>query len=124
MSVSTEVIDLVFDTETEEETDNGSDLEGFVIPDSDAVEMVNTTPEDDEKSIVEQYDKVKDMGFQVVEGRRRSTRARKATVHYRDPDYEKVMFSSGDDLSDIEEMGDEDSGVEYCADEDYTDDDA
>ena len=34
------------------------------------------------------------------------------------------MFSSGDDLSDIEEMGDEDSGVEYCADEDYTDDDA
>ena len=95
MSTAAEAIDLVDATETEEETDNGSDLEGFVIPDDDVEEMVNTTPEEDETSILEQYDKVKDMGTQIVEGRRRSTRARKATEHYRDPDFEKVMFSSG-----------------------------
>jgi hypothetical protein len=123
MSTAVEVIDLADDTETEEETDNGSDLEGFVIPDDDVEEMVNTTPEEDETCILEQYDKVKDMGTQFVGGCRRSTRVRKATERYRDPDFEKVMFSSGDELSDVSDVGDEDSGVEYCVDDDYTDGD-
>ena len=122
MSTSSTAIDLFVDTDTEEETDTGSDLEGFVIPDADVEEMVNTTPEEDEKAIVEQYDNVKNMGFQVVEGRRRSTRARKATEYYRDPDFEKVMFSSSDDLSDLEVEEDQESGVEYCVD-DYEPDD-
>ena len=122
MSTSSAAIDLFLDTETEEDTDTGSDLEGFVIPDADVEEMVNTTPEEDEKAIVEQYDNVKNMGFQVVEGRRRSTRARKATEYYRDPDFEKVMFSSSDDLSDLEVEEDQESGVEYCVDDYETDD--
>lgn len=122
MSTSSTAIDLFVDTDTEEETDTGSDLEGFVIPDADVEEMVNTTPEEDEKAIVEQYDNVKNMGFQVVEGRRRSTRARKATEYYRDPDFEKVMFSSSDDLSDLEVEEDQESGVEYCVDDYETDD--
>ena len=123
MSTAVEVIDLVDDTETEEVTDNGSDLEGFVIADDDVEEMVNTTPEEDETSILEQYDKVKGMGTQIVEGCRLSTRVRKDTERYRDPDFEKVMFSSGDELSDFSDVGDEDSGVEYCVDDDYTDND-
>ena len=122
MSTSSTAIDLFVDTDTEEETDTGSDLEGFVIPDADVEEMVNTTPEEDEKASVEQYDTVKNMGFQVVEGRRRSTRARKATEYYRDPDFEKVMFSSSDDLSDLEVEEDQESGVEYCVDDYETDD--
>ena len=122
MSTSSTAIDLFVDTDTEEETDTGSDLEGFVIPDADVEEMVNTTPEEDEKASVEQYDNVKNMGFQEVEGRRRSTRARKATEYYRDPDFEKVMFSSSDDLSDLEVEEDQESGVEYCVDDYETDD--
>lgn len=122
MSTSSTAIDLFVDTDTEEETDTGSDLEGFVIPDADVEEMVNTTPEEDEKAIVEQYEKVKDMGFHVVEGRRRSTRTRKATEYYRDPDFEKVMFSSGDEMSDMEDGEDPESGVEYCVDDYETDD--
>ena len=123
MSVSTADIILLDCSDSEEEPDSGSDLVGFVIPDEDVEECVDLNPEEDEKSIVEQYEKVKDMGTQVIEGRRRSTRVRKATEYYRDPDYENVMFSSGDELSDMDDAGDEDSGVEFCVD-DYASDDS
>ena len=123
MSVSTADIILLDCTDSEEEADSGSDLVGFVIPDEDVVECVDLNPEEDEKSIVDQYETVKDLGTQVVEGRRRSTRVRKATEYYRDPDYENVMFSSGDELTDMDDACDEDSGIEFCA-EDYASDDS
>ena len=69
---------------------------------------------------MQQYDK-EEMA-RKSDGRERSTRVRRHK-YYRDPDFEKVMYSSGDELSDMDDACEEDSGEEYCVD-DYASDDS
>lgn len=122
MMSTTEII-LEDCSDTEEEPDSGSDLIGFIIPDENVEECVDTNPEEDEKAIVDQYEDVKDLGTHVVDGCRRSTRTRKPTQYYRDPDFDNIMFSSGDELSDTEDACDDSSGSEFCA-QDYSSDES
>tara|TARA_B100001250_G_scaffold411198_1_gene439323 strand:+ start:2462 stop:2830 length:369 start_codon:yes stop_codon:yes gene_type:complete len=121
--MSSTVIDLLSDTDdADEETDDGADLVGFVIPDTEEIHVDDTTPEQDEEGIVAQFDKVKDMGTCVVEGRRRSTRNRTKTVYYQDSDFEDLMYGSADECSEVECSGDACSEAEY-SEVDYSDED-
>ena len=88
-------IDLTMSSDTDpDEVD--TDLEGFVVY-GDEVETVQTTEDQDENEILQQYDQVNDLGTQVRGGLRRSTRVSKPTDRYRDPEFDKIYFTSGDE---------------------------
>ena len=105
-------------------SDNGSDLEDFLVKSDDEVDDVHALSEEEDetaeaatllqefpydKSLLEEDDTV---------GPRRSKRARRSVTRYQDDDYLKLMLDDVDaaDLKDDDDAkveADEDSDVEY-----------
>ena len=112
-------------------SDNGSDLEDFLVKSEDEEDDVQMESEDETteaQTLLDEFPYDRSLLQESSSsGVRRSRRTRKSVQRYQDPDYMKLMMDDVDpnDVADVSgnENGDESDG-EYCAEvESESDDD-